>query len=69
MECPFFIVRPAIGASQKSQSWATAQSPKKTATPVLRAGFTEVLVMTTSILHPGRKEFPQAFPGFLSAAT
>ena len=32
---------PAIGATQKSQRCAIAQPPTKTATPVLRAGFTE----------------------------
>ena len=36
---------PTKGASQKSQSWATAQPPTKSAGPVLRAGFTEVLVI------------------------
>ena len=35
---------PTIGATQKSQSWASAQPPTNTATPVLRAGFTEVFV-------------------------
>jgi hypothetical protein len=35
---------PAIGATQNSQSWPSAQPPAKIATPVLRAGFTEVLV-------------------------
>ena len=35
---------PMIGATQKSQSCAMAQSPTNTATPVLRAGFTEVCV-------------------------
>ena len=35
---------PAIGATQKSQSCASAQPPTKSAGPVLRAGFTEVLV-------------------------
>jgi hypothetical protein len=38
------IKAPAIGANQNSQSWEIAQSPKNTATPVLRAGFTDVLV-------------------------
>ena len=33
-----------MGATQNSQSWLTAQSPTNSATPVLRAGFTEVLV-------------------------
>ena len=33
-----------MGATQNSHSCATAQSPTNTATPVLRAGFTEVLV-------------------------
>jgi hypothetical protein len=33
-----------IGAAQKSQSWEIAQPPTNTATPVLRAGFTEVFV-------------------------
>ena len=32
------------GAAQNSQSCETAQSPTNSATPVLRAGFTEVLV-------------------------
>ena len=32
------------GAAQNSQSCETAQSPTNNATPVLRAGFTEVLV-------------------------
>ena len=32
------------GASQNSHNWATAQSPTYRATPVLRAGLTEVLV-------------------------
>ncbi len=39
------MMAPAIGAAQKSQSCETAQSPTKTATPVLRAGFTEQLVI------------------------
>ena len=33
-----------MGATQKSRSWASAQPPTYTATPVLRAGLTEVLV-------------------------
>lgn len=33
-----------IGPTQNSQSWPTAHPPAKIATPVLRAGFTEVLV-------------------------
>ena len=33
-----------IGASQKSQSWESAQPPTKIAGPVLLAGLTEVLV-------------------------
>jgi hypothetical protein len=33
-----------MGASQNSQSRATAQSPTNTATPVLRAGLTDVFV-------------------------
>ncbi len=33
-----------MGATQNSQSCATAQSPTNTAAPVLRAGLTEVLV-------------------------
>ena len=32
-----------IGATQKSHNWSTAQVPWNNATPVLRAGFTEVL--------------------------
>ena len=36
---------PIIGATQNSHSWAMAQSPTNTATPVLRAGLTEVLVI------------------------
>ena len=35
---------PIRGATQNSQSWWIAQPPATTATPVLRAGFTEVLV-------------------------
>ena len=35
---------PTIGATQNSQSCASAQPPTNSATPVLRAGFTEVLV-------------------------
>ena len=35
---------PTIGATQKSQSCEIAQPPAYRATPVLRAGFTEVLV-------------------------
>jgi len=35
---------PTIGATQKSQSCPSAQPPTKIAGPVLRAGFTEVLV-------------------------
>src|SRR5882672_1534009 len=35
---------PAIGATQNSHSCSSAQPPANTATPVLRAGFTEVLV-------------------------
>ena len=33
-----------MGATQKSQSCASAQPPTNTAGPVLRAGFTERLV-------------------------
>src|SRR5512139_1488776 len=35
---------PAIGATQNSQSCCSAQPPTTSAGPVLRAGFTEVLV-------------------------
>ena len=35
---------PAIGATQNSQSCCSAQPPTNSAGPVLRAGFTEVLV-------------------------
>ena len=35
---------PMIGATQKSQSCAVAQFPTNNATPVLRAGFTDVFV-------------------------
>ena len=35
---------PAIGATQNSHSCAIAQPPTNSATPVLRAGFTDVLV-------------------------
>lgn len=35
---------PTMGATQNSHSWPRAQSPTKKATPVLRAGLTEVLV-------------------------
>ena len=35
---------PAIGATQNSQSWLSAQPPTNSAGPVLRAGFTEVFV-------------------------
>ena len=35
---------PTSGATQNSHSCASAQSPTKSAGPVLRAGFTEVLV-------------------------
>ena len=35
---------PTIGATQKSQSCASAQPPTKSAGPVLRAGFTDVFV-------------------------
>jgi hypothetical protein len=35
---------PTIGAAQNAQSCVSAQSPTNTATTVLRAGFTEVLV-------------------------
>ena len=35
---------PTIGATQKSQSCPSAQSPTNSAGPVLRAGFTEVFV-------------------------
>ena len=41
---------PAIGATQNSQSWPSAQPPTNTATPVLRAGFTEVF------WHPNRPQ-------------
>ena len=36
--------RPAAGATQNSQSCSSAQPPTNSAGPVLRAGFTEVLV-------------------------
>jgi len=35
---------PTIGATQKSHSCPKAQPPANSATPVLRAGFTDVLV-------------------------
>ena len=35
---------PTSGATQNSHNCASAQSPTKSAGPVLRAGFTEVLV-------------------------
>lgn len=38
------IKPPTIGATQNSQSCEMAQSPTNTATPVLRTGFTDVLV-------------------------
>ena len=38
------MIPPRIGASQNSQSCARAQPPTSKAGPVLRAGFTEVLV-------------------------
>ena len=39
------MIAPRIGATQKSQSWLSAQPLTKIAGPVLRAGLTEVLVM------------------------
>ena len=36
---------PRMGATQNSHSWPSAQPPTSSAGPVLRAGFTEVLVM------------------------
>jgi hypothetical protein len=36
---------PIIGATQKSQSCEIAHPPPYSATPILRAGFTEVLVI------------------------
>ena len=33
-----------MGITQNSHSWLSAQSPTNSAGPVLRAGFTEVLV-------------------------
>src|SRR6201999_2986258 len=38
------ITAPAIGASQKSQSWPIYSPPANNAGPVLRAGLTEVFV-------------------------
>lgn len=38
------IIPPTIGAIQKIQSWLIAAVSAKNATPVLRAGLTEVLV-------------------------
>jgi hypothetical protein len=38
------ITAPTIGATQNSHSCSTAQPPTNSAGPVLRAGFTEVLV-------------------------
>ena len=38
------MAAPTIGATQKSQSCSIAQPPTKSAGPVLRAGFTDVLV-------------------------
>jgi hypothetical protein len=37
-------IAPAIGATQNSHNCSKAQPPAKSAGPVLRAGFTEVLV-------------------------
>ena len=38
------IAAPMNGATQNIHNWATAQPPTISAGPVLRAGFTEVLV-------------------------
>ncbi len=47
-----------MGATQNSQSCPTAQSPTKTATPVLRAGLTDVLV--TGMREPEKEVLYQA---------
>lgn len=57
---------PTMGAAQKSHSCPSAQSPTKTATPVLRAGFTEVLVTGMLIrwikVNPVRWHKPSSEP-------
>src|SRR5262249_59915048 len=53
---------PAIGATQKSHSCCTAQPPTNSAGPVLRAGFTEVLVTGMLIKWMRVRQRPMAQP-------
>jgi len=62
------IIAPATSATQNTQRWLTYSPPAKIAGPVLRAGFTDVLVMGIEITWMRVSPSPIGMPAKLVAA-